>query len=150
MHSVQCIWFASLLFVHAFVFIGCSVTTKATDSKLFWKENSYMWIDSAHFGGVFLLFVLRDFLRVFFLWTNSNSSVCFFLHFCRTKKRVIFADDKGKSLTEVRVMSEPSNVPPLWSIEFLSHVTQGFITPDITDEWSVSFKQPASDYLNFR
>lgn len=80
---------------------------------------------------------------------------CFYfvliIHFHhRTKKRVVFADDKGKSLTEVRVMSEPSNVPPLWSIEFLSHVTQGFITPDITDEWSVSFKQPASDYLNFR
>lgn len=68
----------------------------------------------------------------------------------KSKKRVVFADDKGKSLTEVRVMSEPSNVPPLWSIEFLSHVTQGFITPDITDEWSISFKQPASDYLKFR
>ncbi|XP_055306003.1 protein phosphatase 1 regulatory subunit 3B [Sitodiplosis mosellana] len=68
----------------------------------------------------------------------------------KAKKRVVFADDKGKSLTEIRVMSEPSNVPPLWSIEFLSHVTQGFITPDITDEWSIAFKQPASDYLNFR
>lgn len=68
----------------------------------------------------------------------------------RAKKRVVFADDKGKSLTEIRVMSEPSNVPPLWSIEFLSHVTQGFITPDVTEEWSISFKQPASDYLNFR
>lgn len=74
----------------------------------------------------------------------------FVLIFSRTKKRVVFADDKGKSLTEVRVMSEPSNVPPLWSIEFLSHVTQGLITPDVTDEWSISFKQPASDYLNFR
>lgn len=68
----------------------------------------------------------------------------------RTKKRVVFADDKGKSLTEIRVMSEPSNVPPLWSIEFLSHVTQGIVTPELAEEWSISFKQPASDYLNFR
>lgn len=73
-----------------------------------------------------------------------------FVKICRTKKRVVFADDKGKSLTEIRVMSEPSNVPPLWSIEFLSHVTQGFIAPDLTEEWTVTFKQPASDYLNFR
>lgn len=47
-------------------------------------------------------------------------------------------------------MSEPSNVPPLWSIEFLSHVTQGFISPDSNEEWTITFRQPASDYLNFR
>lgn len=63
---------------------------------------------------------------------------------------MVFADDKGKSLTEIRVMSEPSNVPPLWSIEFLSHVTQGIVVPDLAEEWTISFKQPASDYLNFR
>lgn len=63
---------------------------------------------------------------------------------------MVFADDKGKSLTEIRVMSEPSNVPPLWSIEFLSHVTQGIVVPDLAEEWKISFKQPASDYLNFR
>lgn len=63
---------------------------------------------------------------------------------------MVFADAKGKSLTEIRVMSEPSNVPPLWSIEFLSNVTQGFISPDLHEEWAVTFKQPASDYLKFR
>lgn len=63
---------------------------------------------------------------------------------------MVFADDKGKSLTEIRVMSESSNVPPLWSIEFLSNVTQGFISPDLHEEWTVAFKQPASDYLHFR
>lgn len=47
-------------------------------------------------------------------------------------------------------MSEPSSVPPLWSIEFLSHVTQGLISPEITEEWTITFRQPASDYLNFR
>lgn len=63
---------------------------------------------------------------------------------------MVFADAKGKSLTEIRIMSEPSNVPPLWSIEFLSHVTQGFISPDLNEEWTITFRQPASDYLNFR
>lgn len=68
----------------------------------------------------------------------------------KTKKKVVFADDKGKSLTEVRIMKEPSNVPPLWSIEFLAHVTQGLISPELTEEWMVNFRQPASDYLDFR
>lgn len=62
----------------------------------------------------------------------------------------MFADDKGKSLTEVRIMKEPSNVPPLWSIEFLAHVTQGLISPELTEEWTINFRQPASDYLDFR
>lgn len=63
---------------------------------------------------------------------------------------MVFADAKGKPLAEIRIMSEPSNVPPLWSIEFLSHVTQGFISPDLNEEWTITFRQPASDYLNFR
>lgn len=84
-----------------------------------------------------------------FFFLMSKFYLSFHIIF-RSKKRVVFADDKGKSLTEIRVMSEPSNVPPLWSIEFLSHVTHGFITSDVTEEWSVAFKQPASDYLNFR
>lgn len=74
----------------------------------------------------------------------------FFFYFFRAKKKVVFADDKGKSLTEVRIMAEPSSVPPLWSIEFLSHLTQGLISPDLNEEWTITFKQPASDYLNFR
>lgn len=47
-------------------------------------------------------------------------------------------------------MAEPSNVPPLWSIDFLSHVTQGLISPEVTEEWTITFRQPASDYLHFR
>lgn len=70
--------------------------------------------------------------------------------FCRIKKRVVFADDKGKSLTEVRYMKEPSNVPPLWSLEFLAQVTQGLISPELTEEWMINFRQPASDYVAFR
>lgn len=73
--------------------------------------------------------------------TNSTNS---------TKKHVVFADDKGFSLTEIRIMSEPSSVPPLWSLEFLAHVTQGMVSPVPMEQWTVSFRQPASDYLDFR
>ncbi|KAH8264794.1 hypothetical protein KR038_001256 [Drosophila bunnanda] len=66
------------------------------------------------------------------------------------KKHVIFADDEGLSLTEVRVMSEPSNVPPYWSMKFLEQITQGLVSPHPADQWTVDFKQPASDYLSFR
>ncbi|KAH8366780.1 hypothetical protein KR200_006986 [Drosophila serrata] len=66
------------------------------------------------------------------------------------KKHVIFADDEGLSLTEVRVMSEPSNVPPFWSMKFLEQITQGLVSPHPPDQWTVDFKQPASDYLSFR
>lgn len=69
---------------------------------------------------------------------------------CRTKKRVVFADDYGHSLTEIRIMSEPSNVPPLWSIEFLSQVTRGMTSPNPPEQWTVQFRQPASDYLEFK
>ncbi|GAB0087422.1 Protein phosphatase 1 regulatory subunit [Sergentomyia squamirostris] len=68
----------------------------------------------------------------------------------RTKKRVIFADDKGLELVQVKVMSEPSNVPPFWSLQFLAHVTQGMISPVPPEQWVVDFQQPASDYLAFR
>ncbi|CAD7005239.1 unnamed protein product [Ceratitis capitata] len=68
----------------------------------------------------------------------------------RCRKRVIFADDEGQPLTEVRVMSEPSNVPPLWSTKFLEQITQGLVSPHPADQWTVDFKQPASDYLTFR
>ncbi|XP_037905151.1 protein phosphatase 1 regulatory subunit 3C isoform X2 [Hermetia illucens] len=68
----------------------------------------------------------------------------------RTKKRVIFADDQGRSLTEVRIMSEPSSVPPLWSLKFLAQITQGLVSPHPSEQWTIDFRQPASDYLQFR
>ena len=70
----------------------------------------------------------------------------------RMKKKVVFADDKGMSLTHVRVMTEPSNVPPLWSYRFLAEVTQGLSAePEAQDEpWEITFPQPASDYVDFR
>lgn len=70
----------------------------------------------------------------------------------RLKKKVVFADDKGMSLTHVRFMTEPSNVPPLWSFRFLAEVTQG-ITAEAeaqSEPWEITFPQPASDYVDFR
>lgn len=68
----------------------------------------------------------------------------------RLKKRVVFADDKGLALTQVRVMTEPSNVPPLWSFQFLAQVTKGITAEVAPEPWEVTFAQPASDYLDFR
>lgn len=61
-----------------------------------------------------------------------------------TKKKVIFADDHGLALTQVRVMWEPSHVPPHWSLR------PAAITPPAPQSWQLSFSQPASDYVDFR
>lgn len=68
----------------------------------------------------------------------------------RNKKKVVFADDQGGQLTQVRVMKEPSYMPPIWSLQFLAHVTQGMISPVPQEQWMVDFRQPASAYLEFR
>lgn len=71
-------------------------------------------------------------------------------HLPRKKKSVVFADDQGGQLTQVRVMKEPSYMPPIWSLQFLAHVTQGMISPVPQEQWVVDFRQPASAYLDFR
>lgn len=70
----------------------------------------------------------------------------------KLKKKVVFADDKGMPLSHVRVMTEPSNVPPIWTNRFLAQVTQGInAEPLATEEpWEIKFTQPASDYVEFR
>ncbi|KAL0269164.1 UNVERIFIED_CONTAM: hypothetical protein PYX00_006981 [Menopon gallinae] len=67
----------------------------------------------------------------------------------KNKKRVVFADDRGFPLALVRTMTEPSNMPPRWSFEFLSQVTQGACDA-AAEPWELTFQQPASDYLDFR
>lgn len=69
---------------------------------------------------------------------------------CRAKKHVVFADDKGLELEHIKIMSEPSTQPPTWSLQFLAHVTQGMISPVPQEQWTIDFRQPASDYLEFR
>lgn len=68
----------------------------------------------------------------------------------KKKKRVVFADDKGLELEHVKIMSEASTQPPTWSLHFLAHVTQGMISPVPQEQWTIDFRQPASDYLEFR
>ena len=41
----------------------------------------------------------------------------------KKKKAVVFADAKGLSLTQVKMMTEPSDCPPRWTAEFLEQVT---------------------------
>lgn len=66
----------------------------------------------------------------------------------RAKRRVSFADDRGYSLTQVRVMHEPSDCPPRWTDEFLAQITGDMRLDGAL--WEPAFTQPASDYLEFR
>lgn len=68
----------------------------------------------------------------------------------KLKKRVVFADAKGLSLTQVKTMTEPSDCPPRWTAEFLEQVTGGASAEVAADRWEMTFAQPASDYLDFR
>uniref|UniRef100_A0A1B6CAT6 Protein phosphatase 1 regulatory subunit n=1 Tax=Clastoptera arizonana TaxID=38151 RepID=A0A1B6CAT6_9HEMI len=68
----------------------------------------------------------------------------------RLKKKVVFADDRGFSLTQVRMMTEPSNMPPKWNSQFLMLVTKGVPAEVAATPWEITFSQPASDYLEFR
>ena len=66
-------------------------------------------------------------------------------------KRVTFADCRGLSLTEVRIMTESSDTPPNLQPQFLSSLTQGAL-PGVTEipPLKLDFSQPASDYYCFR
>lgn len=66
----------------------------------------------------------------------------------RIKRRVSFADDKGYSLTQVRVMKEPSDSPPRWTDEFVARITRDMRLD--APLWETAFTQPASDYFEFR
>ncbi|XP_039283279.1 protein phosphatase 1 regulatory subunit 3C [Nilaparvata lugens] len=68
----------------------------------------------------------------------------------RHKKRVVFADDKGLSLTHVRMLTESPFMPPAWSSQFLMLVTRGVSAEVAPEPWEPAFAQPASDYLQFR
>lgn len=66
-------------------------------------------------------------------------------------KRVSFADCRGYTLTEVRVMSESSDSPPDLKPEVLSKL-QDEPTTKVSDisPLQLDFSQPASDYYMFR
>lgn len=69
----------------------------------------------------------------------------------KPKKKVIFADDKGLALTQVKVMTEPSHVPPYWALKIVSSpILERKQPKPVQDLWEMRFSQPASDYLEFR
>ncbi|XP_012287575.1 protein phosphatase 1 regulatory subunit 3C isoform X2 [Orussus abietinus] len=72
------------------------------------------------------------------------------LHNGRRKKRVVFADDCGGPLTQVRVMSEGSNMPPSWTSAYFADLTRNITEKLAPPPWEVTFTHPASDYLTFR
>lgn len=69
----------------------------------------------------------------------------------RLKKRVSFADHNGLALATVRIMTEPSHMPPRLRPEILSTITQG-ASAGVTEQppLRLNFSQPACDYLAFR
>lgn len=70
------------------------------------------------------------------------------------KKHVSFADDCGLSLAQVRVMQEPSNVPPNLKPEILTRFNCPTSEPgplsDVAPHLLINFAQPAANYLAFR
>ncbi|XP_036407886.1 protein phosphatase 1 regulatory subunit 3C-B [Megalops cyprinoides] len=68
------------------------------------------------------------------------------------KKRVVFADSKGMSLTAIHVFSEFEE-DPLSELQFdLSDLEDATVGLKISKEksWILDFPQPAADYLDFR
>ncbi|KAM3955201.1 glycogen binding subunit 70E [Aphomia sociella] len=70
----------------------------------------------------------------------------------KKKKKVVFADDRGFALEQVKVMTEPSHVPPYWALKIVGSPELERKPPPqvVVDLWEARFTQPASDYLEFR
>ncbi|XP_077992300.1 protein phosphatase 1 regulatory subunit 3B-like [Glandiceps talaboti] len=70
----------------------------------------------------------------------------------KTKKRVSFADTKGLSLTSVRIMQEPSDMPPALNIQAIGDLIRDESPQpsSSTTNYIIDFEQPASNYLDFR
>lgn len=67
------------------------------------------------------------------------------------KKRVVFADDKGFLLVNIKYLEESPDIPPLLSRELLRHITQDAKPePHHPFNYVLDFEQPASSYLEFR
>lgn len=81
---------------------------------------------------------------------NATRS-CIRLSTEKKKKRVVFADDRGFALEQVKFMTEPSHVPPYWAFKVVaSPPLERKPPPQIVDLWETRFVQPASDYVEFR
>ncbi|XP_031787376.1 protein phosphatase 1 regulatory subunit 3B-A [Nasonia vitripennis] len=62
---------------------------------------------------------------------NSNNNK-------RNKKKVVFADDRGWPLTQVRVMSEPSNMPPFWTSAYVASLARGELFRNLDGSLSIA------------
>ncbi|KHJ97526.1 putative phosphatase regulatory subunit [Oesophagostomum dentatum] len=73
---------------------------------------------------------------------------------CKAHKSVRFADDCGKELYSIRVMTEPSDYPPQINPNVLRKLRGDNYVEDSpkdpTPTWNLLFKQPASEYVRFR
>ncbi|XP_012545975.1 protein phosphatase 1 regulatory subunit 3C [Bombyx mandarina] len=70
----------------------------------------------------------------------------------KKQKKVVFADDRGFALAHVKIMTEPSHVPPYWALKVVESPPPERKPPpkQAPDLWETRFVQPASDYLEFR
>ncbi|CAH2062138.1 unnamed protein product, partial [Iphiclides podalirius] len=67
----------------------------------------------------------------------------------RKQKRVVFADARGLALEQVKFMTEPSHLPPAWTLRLAQPQPQLPKQPQ-PDPWVARFAQPAADYVAFR
>jgi protein phosphatase 1 regulatory subunit 3A/B/C/D/E len=69
----------------------------------------------------------------------------------KARKKVSFADEKGKSLYCVKVFHETSDTPPSLSNDVLSQITENTMAV-VTNvsPYTLDFEQPASNYMAFR
>lgn len=73
----------------------------------------------------------------------------------RQKKKVVFADDRGFSLTQIRLMVETPldklvPIKAFANLKLASTCTEIAAKPSPINVWKVLFNQPASNYLEFR
>ncbi|XP_053623188.1 protein phosphatase 1 regulatory subunit 3C [Plodia interpunctella] len=83
------------------------------------------------------------------LMLNTAPRSCLRMPTEKKKKKVVFADDRGFALEQVKFMTEPSHVPPYWVLKIESPPQERKQTR-IVDVWETRFVQPASDYVEFR
>jgi len=69
----------------------------------------------------------------------------------KLKKSVSFADSHGYELATVKIMTEPSEIPPMMRPDILSSLTKG-TSASVTSvpPLTLAFNQPAADYMAFR
>ncbi|OQR76271.1 protein phosphatase 1 regulatory subunit 3C-B isoform 1 [Tropilaelaps mercedesae] len=82
--------------------------------------------------------------------SSNQSSRSEPLSLTKAKRKVSFADDRGLSLTEVRVMKNEINELPRWTQQLLFQSLPARSESTVISTWDPLFPQPASNYLEFR